>query len=83
TQQGPLLIPFAIGLIGRDGRDLPLRLDGEAAAAGTTRVLDFTDTGILDVFVDEAHVQMREQTIGGKNGTQPGLMRGVELANTF
>ncbi|AOJ87439.1 MULTISPECIES: aminopeptidase N [unclassified Burkholderia] len=52
TQQGPLLIPFAIGLIGRDGRDLPLRLDGEAAASGTTRVLDFTDTEQTFTFVD-------------------------------
>ena len=48
-----------------------------------TTMLEFSDTGILDVFVDEAHVQMREQTIGGKNGAQPGLMRGVEFANTF
>jgi polyhydroxyalkanoate synthase subunit PhaC len=48
-----------------------------------TAMLDFSDTGVLDVFVDEAHVQMREQTIGGKNGTAPGLMRGVEFANTF
>ncbi|MDR5662656.1 alpha/beta fold hydrolase, partial [Burkholderia cenocepacia] len=59
---------------------------GEHPAASMTlltAMLDFTDTGILDVFVDEAHVQMREQTIGGKNGAQPGLMRGVEFANTF
>jgi polyhydroxyalkanoate synthase len=59
---------------------------GEHPAASMTlltAMLDFTDTGILDVFVDEAHVQMREQTIGGKNGTAPGLMRGVEFANTF
>jgi polyhydroxyalkanoate synthase subunit PhaC len=48
-----------------------------------TAMLDFSDTGVLDVFVDEAHVQMREQTIGGKNGTPPGLMRGVEFANAF
>lgn len=48
-----------------------------------TAMLDFADTGVLDVFVDEAHVQMREQTIGGKNGTAPGVMRGVEFANTF
>ncbi|PXW27370.1 class I poly(R)-hydroxyalkanoic acid synthase [Paraburkholderia caballeronis] len=47
-----------------------------------TAMLDFSDTGVLDVFVDEAHVQMREQTIGGKNGV-PGVMRGVEFANTF
>jgi polyhydroxyalkanoate synthase subunit PhaC len=48
-----------------------------------TAMLDFCDTGVLDVFVDEAHVQMREQTIGGKNGTPPGLMRGLEFANAF
>ncbi|HEY2021974.1 class I poly(R)-hydroxyalkanoic acid synthase [Paraburkholderia sp.] len=48
-----------------------------------TAMLDFSDTGVLDVFVDEAHVQMREQTIGGKNGAPPGLMRGIEFANTF
>nr|WP_293026120.1 class I poly(R)-hydroxyalkanoic acid synthase [Pandoraea sp.] len=47
-----------------------------------TTLLDFSDTGILDVFIDDTHVQWREQTIGGKNGPC-GLMRGVELANTF
>ena len=52
TQTGPLLIPFAIGLIGRDGRDLPLRLEGESAAAGTTRVLELTETQASFTFVD-------------------------------
>ena len=59
---------------------------GEHPAASMTlltAMLDFADTGVLDVFVDEAHVRMREQTIGGKNGRPPGLMRGVEFANTF
>ncbi|WP_434660204.1 class I poly(R)-hydroxyalkanoic acid synthase [Paraburkholderia sp. A3BS-1L] len=59
---------------------------GEHPAASMTlltTMLDFSDTGVLDVFIDEAHVQMREQTIGGKNGGTPGLMRGVEFANTF
>lgn len=59
---------------------------GEHPAASMTlltAMLDFGDTGVLDIFVDEAHVQMREQTIGGKNGTAPGLMRGLEFANTF
>jgi polyhydroxyalkanoate synthase len=59
---------------------------GEHPAASMTlltAMLDFSDTGVLDVFVDEAHVQMREQTIGGKNGTKPGLMRGIEFANAF
>ncbi|WP_207002980.1 aminopeptidase N [Trinickia mobilis] len=52
TQEGPLLIPFAIGLIGRDGADLPLRLEGESAASGTTRVLEFTETEQTFTFVD-------------------------------
>ena len=48
-----------------------------------TTLLDFSDTGILDVFVDEAHVKLREATIGGGAGAPCGLLRGVELANTF
>jgi polyhydroxyalkanoate synthase len=59
---------------------------GEHPAASMTlltAMLDFSDTGVLDVFIDEQHVQMREQTIGGMKGSAPGLMRGVEFANTF
>jgi aminopeptidase N len=52
TQKGPLLIPFAIGLIGRDGADLPLRLEGERAAGGTTRVLELTEAEQTFTFVD-------------------------------
>ena len=55
TQKGPLLIPFAIGLIGADGDDMPLRLEGEPAAAPqTTRVLEFTGTEQTFTFVDVA-----------------------------
>jgi len=43
-----------------------------------TSLLDFEDTGILDIFVDEAHVRMRESTLGAG-----GLMPGRDLANTF
>jgi aminopeptidase N len=39
----PFHIPFAIGLIGADGKDLPLQLAGESKAGDTTRVLDFTE----------------------------------------
>jgi polyhydroxyalkanoate synthase len=59
---------------------------GEHPAASMTlltAMLDFADTGVLDVFIDEAHVQMRESTIGGLHGSSPGLMRGFEFANTF
>ncbi|MGC0018494.1 class I poly(R)-hydroxyalkanoic acid synthase [Ralstonia pseudosolanacearum] len=59
---------------------------GEHPAASLTlltTLLDFSDTGILDVFVDQAQVEMREQTIGSAAPAGPGLLRGVELANTF
>jgi len=48
-----------------------------------TTLLDFRDTGILDVFVDEAAVQMREMSIGEQAPGGPGLLRGKELATTF
>lgn len=38
----PQHIPFALGLLGADGRDLPLRLDGDENAP-TQRVLELTD----------------------------------------
>ncbi len=38
----PFHIPFAVGLVGRNGSDLALRLEGETAARGTTRVLELT-----------------------------------------
>ena len=47
-----------------------------------TTLLDFTNTGILDVFIDEAMVELRENTIGGKSGTY-GMMSGLDLGNTF
>ena len=43
-----------------------------------TTLIDFTDSGILDVFIDEAFVKFREQEMG--NG---GLMKGKDLASTF
>jgi len=38
-EKQPLNIPLAVGLIGPDGQDLPLRLEGEAQPVGTERVL--------------------------------------------
>lgn len=43
-----------------------------------TTLLDFHDTGVLDVFVDELHAQTRERQLG-----QGGLMTARELATTF
>jgi polyhydroxyalkanoate synthase len=59
---------------------------GGPPPAGQTLVsplLDFSDTGVLDLFVDEASVQMREMTLGPKAPQGPKLMHGQELATTF
>ncbi len=43
-----------------------------------TSMLDFSDTGILDIFIDETSVQYREAEMG-----KGGLLKGRELASTF
>ncbi|HEY0858125.1 MAG TPA: class I poly(R)-hydroxyalkanoic acid synthase [Albitalea sp.] len=48
-----------------------------------TSFLDFSETGVLDLFIDEASVQMREVTIGAASPTEGGLLKGSELASTF
>jgi aminopeptidase N len=50
----PFHIPIAIGLVGPAGNDLPLRLEGEAAATGATRVLDLRQAEQRFVFEDVA-----------------------------
>ncbi|MCB1960922.1 MAG: DUF3458 domain-containing protein, partial [Rhodocyclaceae bacterium] len=50
----PLHIPVALGLIGPDGQDMALRLAGEAAAGGTTRVLSLVAAQQQFVFEDLA-----------------------------
>jgi len=52
--------------------------DPVASLTLLTTLLDFEDTGVLQVFVDEAQVALREQQIG-----QRGLMAGRDLATTF
>ena len=54
---------------------------GEKPAASLTlltSLLDFTDTGILDIFIDEKSVAYREKEMG-----RGGLLKGQELASTF
>jgi len=48
------------------------------SATFLTTLIDFSDTGILDVFIDEAFVKMREMQFA-----QGGLMPGRDLATTF
>ena len=59
---------------------------GEKPAASVTlltSLLDFTDTGILDLFIDEAMVRVRERSIGAESPNGGGLLKGSELASTF
>ncbi len=49
-----------------------------ASATFLTTLINFTDTGILDVFIDENFVKFREQQMG-----QGGLLKGQDLASTF
>jgi polyhydroxyalkanoate synthase len=52
--------------------------DPVASLTLLTTMLDFHDTGVLDVFVDEMHASYRDRTIGER-----GFMWGRELATTF
>ena len=59
---------------------------GEHPAASVTlltTLLDFSNTGILDIFVDETMVQVREMTLGPKSPGGGSLLKGQELASTF
>jgi polyhydroxyalkanoate synthase len=48
-----------------------------------TTLLDFSDTGVLDLFIDEAGVKLREMTLGEQASAGPALLKGQELATTF
>ena len=53
----PHHIPLAVGLLGADGADLPLKLRGDASQtpAATTRVLELTESAQTFVFEDLPH----------------------------
>ena len=48
----PLHIPLALGLLGPDGADLPLQLEGEASPIGTNRVISLKAASEKFVFVN-------------------------------
>jgi polyhydroxyalkanoate synthase subunit PhaC len=49
-----------------------------ACATLLTTFLDFSDTGVLDLFIDDAFVKFREAQLG-----RGGILKGQELASTF
>lgn len=59
---------------------------GQQPAASVTlltTLIDFSSNGVLDIFVDEASVKLRDMTIGPDAPTGPGLLMGKDLAATF
>jgi polyhydroxyalkanoate synthase len=59
---------------------------GEHPAASMTLLttfLDFSDTGVLDIFIDESMVRLREMTLGADSAGGGSLLKGQELATTF
>ena len=74
---GGTILATALAVLAARGR--------QPAASVTllTTLLDFSNTGILDIFIDEAMVKMRELTLGPDSPTGGGLLKGQELASTF
>ena len=69
---GGTLLASALALSHAQGKD-PV-----ASLTLLTTLLDFEDTGVLDVFVDEFHAQLRERQLG-----KGGLLKANELNTTF
>ncbi len=74
---GGTLLATALGVLAARGEQ-----PAESVTLLTT-FLDFSDTGVLDIFVDEASVQLREMTLGPSAPNGPKLLKGGELASTF
>jgi polyhydroxyalkanoate synthase subunit PhaC len=74
---GGTLLATALAVLKARGQD-PV-----AALTLLTAFLDFENTGTMDLFVDEAMVQMREMTMGLHSPNGGGLMKGADLATTF
>lgn len=69
---GGTMLANALGVLAARGQS-PV-----ASATLLTALVDFSDTGILDVFIDENFVRFREMQMGSG-----GLMKGQDLASTF
>lgn len=74
---GGTILATALGVLAARGQ--------QPAASVTllTTLIDFADTGVLDIFVDEGSVRLRELTLGDEAPGGPQLLKGQELATTF
>jgi polyhydroxyalkanoate synthase len=76
---GTILSTALAVLAAREGATKKTAKESPAASVTLlTTLLDFDDTGILDIFIDEQMVQYREQQMG-----KGGLLPGGDLASTF
>ena len=69
---GGTILGTALGVLAARG-EKPV-----ASATLLTTLLDFSETGVLDLFIDEPMVKYREMQMG-----KGGLLKGQELASTF
>ncbi|NBB09604.1 aminopeptidase N [Pseudomonas sp. SLFW] len=63
-EKKPFVIPVSLGLLDKQGQEIPLRLQGESSATGTSRVIAVTEAEQIFTFVD-----INEQPL-------PSLLRG-------
>ena len=70
---GGTMLANALAVLAARGEEAPV-----ASATFLTTLIDFADTGILDLFIDESFVKFREMQMG-----QGGMMKGQDLASTF
>ncbi len=71
----PLQIPFAFGLVGDDGRDVPLRIAGEAASPGAEGT-DTDSEGTHTLVLDLSEAERRFVFADVPPGCVPSLLRG-------
>ncbi|WP_123295974.1 class I poly(R)-hydroxyalkanoic acid synthase [Comamonas sp. BIGb0124] len=69
---GGTLLGTALAVLAERGQDWV------SSVTLLTTFLDFDDTGVLDLFIDESFIRLREMQLG-----QGGLLKGQELASTF
>ena len=69
---GGTILASALAVLAARGEE-PL-----ASATFLTTLLDFKETGVLDIFIDETVVKFREMQMG-----KGGLLKGQDLASTF
>ena len=74
---GGTILTTALGVLAARGKQ-----PAESITLLTT-LIDFSSNGILDLFIDEASVQLREITLGENAPGGPELLKGQELATTF